>query len=112
VLKRLTRVERLRLMRFVCAFAWADLRVQQPELEFVAALSRQLELEPAEIRQVEAWLQTPPAEEEIDPGDIPPEHRQMFLNVVRVLTHADGRVFDRERESIALLTALLEGEPA
>jgi hypothetical protein len=111
VLKKLTRVERLRLMKFVCAFAWADLRVQEPELEFVAELSRQLELEPAEIRQVEAWLQAPPSEEEIDPGDIPPEHRQIFLNVVRVLTRADGRMFDRERESIALLTALLEGEP-
>ena len=45
MLSKLSRPERLRLMRFVCAFAWADLQVRKEERTFVKRLMDQLELD-------------------------------------------------------------------
>src|SRR5688500_6073014 len=48
MLERLSRDDRLRLMKFVCSFAWADLRVQEEERSFVKKLVRKLKLDAEE----------------------------------------------------------------
>jgi uncharacterized tellurite resistance protein B-like protein len=101
--------ERLRLMKFVCSLAWADLEVQSEERAFVRRMSSRVGLSPAEIAQVDAWLQVPPHVEDVDPAEIPREHRKLFLDTLRELVLADGSVDEQEQASLALLEDLLEG---
>ena len=107
MLETLDREERLRLVKFVCSFAWADLEVQVEEREFVKRLVERLELDDAERGMVDEWLQVPPRPEEVDPADIPVEHRQLFLDAVRAMIVADGRVDQDEAENLVLLEALV-----
>jgi len=102
----LTREDRLRLMKFVCAFAWADLEIQSQERDFVGRMIGHLELED-DRKQVEGWLKHPPAPEEVDPTDIPAEHRELFLDAVRRLVAADDRIDPKEAETLALFEQLL-----
>ena len=53
MLDRLSSAERLRLMKFVCSFAWADLEVRPEERRFVARLIDRLGLTPAEEIRVQ-----------------------------------------------------------
>jgi uncharacterized tellurite resistance protein B-like protein len=108
MLSTLNRDERMRLMRFVCSFAWADLDVQDEERAFVGQMIARLRLEPDEIAQVEAWLEVPPPAEEVDPAEIPREHRRLFLDTVRELAEADGSIDLEENTSLSLLKALLD----
>ncbi len=103
----LTKEERLKLMGFVCSFAWADLEIQDDERELVRKLVRQLELDEEEAAQVEAWLKVPPRADELDPNDIPFEHRQLFLNTAMDMVRADGQVEPHEMENLSLLERLL-----
>ena len=59
--------DRLQLMKFVCSFAWADLRIGQEERDFVHRMVRRLHLSPEEAQLVEGWLQHPPPPDEVDP---------------------------------------------
>lgn len=104
----LAREDRLRLMKFVCSFAWADLEVQSEERIFVRRMTTRLGLRPDEAAQVEAWLQAPP--NDVDPEEIPREHRSLFLGTLRELVLADGEVDEHERASLALLEDLLKAE--
>jgi uncharacterized tellurite resistance protein B-like protein len=103
----LAREERLRLMKFICALAWADLEVQSEERAFVRRMVTRLALDRDEIAQVDAWLQVPPRIDEVDPAEIPHEHRKLFLDTLRDLVHADGAVDEQEQASLALLEDLL-----
>jgi uncharacterized tellurite resistance protein B-like protein len=98
---------RLRLMRFVCSFAWADLDVQDAEVSFVRKMVDALGLDEAERAQVDQWLLRPPSPEEVDPTDIPPEHRQVFLSTCLQLVGADGVVAEHEMETLTLFEKLL-----
>lgn len=102
--------ERLRLMKFVCSVAWADLEVQSEERVFVRRMVTRLGLTPAEIAQVDAWLQVPPHIEDVDPVQIPREHRKLFLDTLRELVHADGAVDEQEQTSLALIEDLLAAD--
>ncbi len=104
---KLSREERMRLMRFVCSFAWADLEVQKEERTFVAKLMRKLELTADEKKQVEEWLKVPPAPEDVDPTDVPRAHRKLFLETVKKLVAADKRLDPEEKENLELLEQLL-----
>lgn len=106
-MKTLSSPDRLRLVRFACAFAWADLEVNKEEKLFIAALARHFELEPDEIRVVERWLRVPPRPEDLDPMDIPPDQRQMLLDAAFAMLQADGEVNPRELESYLLLEQLV-----
>jgi uncharacterized tellurite resistance protein B-like protein len=101
--------ERLRLMKFVCSVAWADLEVQSEERAFVRRMVSRLGLSPAEVAQVDAWLQVPPHIEDVDPVEIPREHRKLFLDTLRELVLADGSVDEQEQASLALLEDLIAG---
>ncbi len=108
MLEELDRDERLRLMRFVCSFAWADLEVQSEERSFVSGMIRRLDLDDMEKRQVEEWLETPPPPESVDPTQIPLEHRQLFVQCVEEVVGADADVSPEEGENLTLFKELLQ----
>ncbi|HVK71558.1 MAG TPA: TerB family tellurite resistance protein [Polyangium sp.] len=107
MLKNLSREDRLRVMGFVCSFAWADLEVKAKERALVRKMVKELELDPDEAKQVESWLQVPPRAEDVDPAAIPRAHRQMVLDFAQRMVKADGSVDPEEAESLSLLEALL-----
>ena len=51
MLDQLDRSDRLRLVEFVCSFAWADFEIQPEERDFIAQLIRRLELGDEDDRQ-------------------------------------------------------------
>ncbi|HZO14546.1 MAG TPA: TerB family tellurite resistance protein [Polyangiaceae bacterium] len=107
MLSKLTRDDRLRLMKFVCSFAWADLEVQDEEREFVKKMVRRLQLDDQDRKLVEGWLEVPPPPQDVDPTRVPTEHRELFLETVRGLIAADKFVDPEERESLKLFEQLL-----
>lgn len=105
--KSLDREERLQLMKFITSFAWADLEVKVSERSFIKRLMKRLELPEDERELVEGWLEVPPPPEEIDPTDIPREHRELFVTAIRGMILADGAIDDAEAENFELLELLL-----
>lgn len=106
-LRDLDSEERLRLVCFVCSFAWADLEIREAERAFVHRLVRELDLSAEERRQVDRWLTDPPAPEEVDPLEIPLEHRRIFLKYARAMIRADDVVDELEVETFSLFEKLL-----
>jgi tellurite resistance protein len=106
-LKKLGKQERMLLLEFVCAFAWADLEVRDEERQFVARLVRRMELEPDEVKTVDGWLRLPPRPEEIDPNRVPRAHRELFIDCARQLIESDGRIDPAERENLELFKQLI-----
>ena len=107
MLETLNREDRLQLMRFVCSFAWADLEVTDTEREFIVRLVDRLDLDEAEREAVAQWLEVPPTADELDPADIPREHRQLFLDAARAMILSDGEVDEVEAENLIILDQLL-----
>ena len=106
MLDKLDRTERLQLVKFVCSFAWADLRIRDEERDFVAHLVERLDLDADEARQADGWLRLPPRPEAVDPTRIPSEHRRLFLQEIQGVIEADGDVAEEERENLELLRKL------
>ncbi len=107
MLDQLNRDERLRLMQFICSFAWADLQIRPEERSFVARMIGRLELDDVERRQVQEWLKTPPSPEEVDPTSIPLEHRRTFVESIEGIISADGEISAEEYENLMLFKQLL-----
>ena len=107
MLESLGKTERLQLMKFVCSFAWADLKIRPEERAFVTRMIGRLELDNEERRQVEAWLKLPPSPEGIDPTTIPLAHRKTFVESIEGIISADGEVSAEERENLSLFMQLL-----
>ena len=107
MLDALDRDERLQLMRFVCSFAWADLEVTESERDFVVRLVDKLDLDDEEREQVANWLEVPPRADDLDPADVPREHRQLFLDAARAMILSNGRLGDVEAENHVILDQLL-----
>ena len=103
----LNHADRLRLLKFVCSFAWADLTVRPEERDFVARIVRSLGLEGEDLTKVEDWLSAPPSAESVDPMLIPAAHRKIFLDTIEGVIVADGEIAPEESESFALLKELL-----
>jgi hypothetical protein len=106
MLGSLDREDRLRLMKFVCSFAWADLEVQDEERQFVQRLVDRLGLQD-DREQILRWLKSPPPIEDVDPTRVPSAHRELLLDVARQLFAADGRIDPKEAEFFELLEQLL-----
>lgn len=102
--------DKLRLVRFLCAFAWADLEIAETERTFIVRLVDKMGLPAADAAKAKAWLEFPPNESDLDPNDIPEAHRKLFLDAVTEIIHADGVVDDPEVESFALLLDLFSPE--
>jgi hypothetical protein len=107
MLDALNREDRLQLMRFVCSFAWADLEISDEEREFIVKMVVRLELDDEEQDQVAQWLEVPPRADDLDPADIPREHRQLFLDAAKAMIMSDGNVEDVEAENLIILDQLL-----
>lgn len=95
-------------MKFVCSFAWTDLKIQDEEKELIEKMIDTDEFDQADRMQVSEWLQVPPPAGDVDPTQIPAAHRQQFLAAVRAVVSADGRVVPAERDSLELFEGLLE----
>ena len=107
MLTELNKEERLRLVRFVCSFAWADLHVSTEERLYVGRLVARLKLSAEERLRVEEWLKRPPAPDDIDPNSIPRRHRELFLDAIRGLVAVDLDISQEERDSLSLLEQLV-----
>ena len=107
MLDALDREDRLQLMRFVCSFAWADLEVSDGEREFIVKLVDRLNLDEGERAQVAEWLEVPPRPDDVDPTDIPKEHRELFLDAARAMIMSDGTIDDVEAENLIIFDQLL-----
>ncbi len=99
---------RLLLLKFVCAFAWADLEVKPAEEKFVRGLMDRLQLGADELAQVEEWLVTAPSPGSVSPSLIPAQHKRIFVEAVRAVMFVDGDVDDEERAQLEQLKAALE----
>jgi uncharacterized tellurite resistance protein B-like protein len=108
MLDRLNQRERMRLMKFVCSFAWADLEIRPEERDFVKNLVGRLELDEEEQAKVRGWLDVPPEIELVDPTLVPHEHRRIFLEEIEGIIESDGEIAPEERESFRILEALIE----
>jgi len=106
--ENLSASDRMLLLKFLCAFAWADLEVSEKERSFVNRLVAKLSLSPSEVQQVERWLDVAPSPASVDPKQIPREHRALFLDAVRAIIYADGKIDVDERASLEALRAALE----
>lgn len=109
MLDKLSKEERLQLMRFICSFAWADLQVERGEIGFLQSMAERLKLSPDEMDQVQSWVEVPPRPEEVDPNQVPLAHRRLFIDAARAMVLSDGNVSESEAENIALLEELLLG---
>jgi len=107
MLDALNREDRLQLMRFVCSFAWADLEIRDEEREFIVKMVVRLGLDDEEQEQVAEWLEVPPRADDLDPADIPKEHRQLFLDAAKAMIMSDGNIEDVEAENLIILDQLL-----
>lgn len=107
MLDQLDHDERLRLLRFACSFAWTDLEVQPEERVFIASLAERLGLSDAELARVQAWLKVPPRPEEVDPTQVPVEHRQVFVDALTAVVERDNVVSPDEAEMLELFKQLV-----
>jgi len=107
MLDALNKEDRLQLMRFVCSFAWADLEIADAERDFIVKLVIRLKLDDEEQEQVAQWLEVPPPADDLDPADVPKEHRQLFLDAAKAMILSDGSVEDVEAENLIILDQLL-----
>ncbi len=106
-LSKLSKTDRLRLMRFVCSFAWADLEINAKERALVKRMVQALRLDAEEKKQVQGWLEKPPRPDEVDPTSVPHAHRQLFIDAIKAMIVADGVVTREEVEDLKLFVALL-----
>lgn len=94
-------------MRFICSFAWADFEIQPEEKEFVKAMVAKLHMPEDERKEVWKWLEVPPRVEDVDPTEIPREHRQFFLDSVKEVVMADGVLAAEEEDNLRIFEELL-----
>ena len=107
MLEELSREHRLLLIKFVCAFAWTDLRISDSERRFVERLVRRMALSAEDRKEVEQWLSVAPSPSDVDPSLVPHEHRREFVEAARAVMYADGDVDDEERAQLERLKAAL-----
>ena len=101
------RADRLRLVKFLCSFAWADLEVRDEERVFVERVVAQLQLNDEDQEQIQGWLSIPPSPESVDPMLVPKAHRKIFLDSIEGVIVSDGVITPEERENFDLLKTLL-----
>lgn len=107
MLEQLDRRDRLRLVEFVCSFAWADLEIHPEERVFIARLIRRLDLDEEEDLQVQRWLDRPPGIDHLDPTSIPAAHRRIFVEAIEGLIASDGEIAEEESDSLEIFKQLL-----
>lgn len=99
--------EKLQIMRFICAFAWADLKVVTAEKHFIEQFASVLELTESEKISVNSWVKHPPRPEEIDPFGIPHHLRETIISAAKAISMVDGDFDPKESELLNLLSNLI-----
>jgi len=107
MLDTLTSADRMRLLQFVCSFAWSDFMIAGDERQYVERVVRMLELADAERAEVLSWLETPPSAEAVDPSLIPNEHRELFVKAVEGVVAADAEFASEERDQLIIFKQIL-----
>jgi uncharacterized tellurite resistance protein B-like protein len=107
MLDQLDRRERMRLMKFICSFAWADLEVRPEERKFIHEMVARLTLDAEEREKVQGWLEVPPEPESVDPTLVPAEHRRVFIEAIQGVIDADGKVAPEEYENFRIFQDLV-----
>ena len=103
----LTRQERLQLLKFVSAAIWADLEVSPSERTYLLSLALRLHPSKEDAERVQVWLEKPPLPEEVDPFQVAPRHRRLFLEAMEQAMAADHVIDSPEMESLRVLRQLL-----
>lgn len=102
--------ERRNLLKLVCAFAWADSKIQDEERAAIGRLIDRLELGDDVRRDAHFWLQD--KEHAAELGDVmesvPKTHRDLFVDVCRELIGSDDEVTADEKQELALLELLTD----
>lgn len=106
-MRKLSVQDRLLLMKFVCSFAWTDLEIADEERDLLMRFAAHEDFGDEERRQIVEWIKLPPPPEEVDPTDVPREHRRAFLEAARAIVEADGKIGARERELLDAFEELL-----
>ncbi len=96
------------LFRFLCAFAWADMVVQQEEVDMIERLMSSLDLKEEGKEQVRKWLKNPPPAEEIDPYLIPLDLQNILLDAAQAVVLSDGEIHPQETELLNSLKQIFE----
>ena len=109
MLDQLPAPHRLRLIRFVCAFVWADRRVTPEERDVVHRFVRAATFDDEELSQIEHWLAAPSDHAELHLDDVSVEHRMIFADAVGAVILADGEISIEEE---SLFDRLLSWNPA
>ncbi len=94
------------LMKLAVHAAWSDLMVVPQEREVVLGLARRLELGEDDVAEVQQWLKGPPPE--IDPYDLPREHKEVLCTVLLDVVEADGELAPEECETLRLVREFLQ----
>ena len=89
------------LLKVACFAAWSDLSVAPEERREILSLAARMAVDEAELAEVVGWLKGPP--EELDPYDLPVEHRQLFLDTLYDVVEADGVLAPEECETVRLI---------
>ena len=84
-----------------CFAAWSDLSVAPEERREILSLAARMAVDEAELAEVVGWLKGPP--EEVDPYDLPVEHRQLLLDTLCDVVEADGVIAPEECETVRLI---------
>ena len=99
----LTTEDKLRVMRFICAFAWADLEIQSDERNIITQIMKALDLEEEHHGKVHLWLERPPRAEDVDPFTIPENLKGIIIDAAKAVILADGELQDSEMDLLELL---------
>ena len=97
---------RKQLVQLACVAAWSDTTIQPEERTVILQLCIELALDERDMEEVRSWLDGAPPY--FDPQDVPPEHRQDFLDALLAVVAADGRVSPDESETLMLIRELLD----
>ena len=91
---------RMKLINFICVFAWADFDIQPEEKRFILDLCSKFQVSDEDRAKVESWLEAPPDVNEVaDPTSIPLGYREIFLEEILKLIAADHKI-DKEEADI------------
>ena len=102
-----TSEEKIQIMQFICAFAWADFKVVAEERAMINRLSANLKLNEHELSEVKAMLTHPPHPDDIDPLSIPEHLKEYILSAVQAISIVDGDFDEKEAELLDIFTAVL-----
>lgn len=105
---KLSHEMRMRMINLVCTVAWSDFELSDSERRHVLDLCARFDMSHEDQEQVLTWLASPPSSDELaDPGKVPPEHRDAFLQECQRMVMADGYVDPEESMSYRLLRDIL-----